>query len=92
MFRNRNMDAKNYFDFPYCTPTSVPGECRGIPGLQRDQFGGTLGGPIHKDKTFFFISYEGPRLRQRTRGKPRCRRRYSGKWLRAWRNRYSVAH
>jgi hypothetical protein len=63
-FRNRNMDAKNYFDFPNCTPTSVPGECGGIPGLNRNQFGGTVGGPIRKDKTFFFVSYEGLRLRQ----------------------------
>jgi len=63
-FRNRNMDAKNYFDFPACSATSVPGECGGIPGLQRNQFGGTLGGPVRRDKTFFFISYEGLRLRQ----------------------------
>jgi len=63
-FRNRTMDAKNYFDFPSCTATSVPGECGGIPGLQRNQFGGTVGGPIRRDKTFFFISYEGLRLRQ----------------------------
>ncbi len=63
-FRNRSMDAKNYFDFPDCTPTSVPGECGGIPGLQRNQFGGTLGGPVRQDKTFFFISYEGLRRRQ----------------------------
>jgi Carboxypeptidase regulatory-like domain/TonB dependent receptor-like, beta-barrel len=63
-FRNRNLDAKNYFDFPNCTATSVPGECGGIPALQRNQFGGTMGGPVFKDKTFFFVSYEGLRLRQ----------------------------
>jgi len=63
-FRNRNMDAKNYFDFPACGATSVPGECGGIPGLDRNQFGGTVGGPLVKDKTFFFISYEGLRLHQ----------------------------
>jgi len=63
-FRNRNLDAKNYFDFPNCTATSIPGECGGIPALQRNQFGGTLDGPIFKDKTFFFASYEGLRLRQ----------------------------
>lgn len=65
-FRNRSMDAKNYFDLPGCTPSSVPGTCAGIPALQRNQFGGTLGGPIVKDKTFFFLSYEGLRLRQAT--------------------------
>jgi hypothetical protein len=63
-FRNRSMDAKNYFDLPDCTPDSTPGTCGGIPALQRNQFGGTLGGPILKDKTFFFVSYEGLRLRQ----------------------------
>ena len=63
-FRNRTLDAKNYFDLPDCTPTSPLNTCGPIPGLQRDQFGGTLGGPILKNRTFFFVSYEGLRLRQ----------------------------
>jgi hypothetical protein len=61
-FRNRSLDARNYFD---CA-IYPPGECGEIPALQRNQFGGTLGGPIIKDKTFFFLSYEGLRLRQAT--------------------------
>jgi len=65
-FRNRQMDAKNYFDLPGCAATSVPGTCGDIPRFDRNQFGGTLGGPLRKDKTFFFLSYEGLRLRQAT--------------------------
>jgi len=65
-FRNRQMDAKNYFDFPNCTANSVPGTCGDIPRFDRNQFGGTLGGPLRKDKTFFFLAYEGLRLRQAT--------------------------
>jgi hypothetical protein len=64
--RNRTMDAKNYFDLPDCTPASVPGTCGDIPRFDRNQFGATLGGPIQKDKTFFFVAYEGLRLRQAT--------------------------
>ena len=47
-FRNSAMDARNYFD-----PASGP------PAFHRNQFGGTLGGPIKKNKTFFFVNYEG---------------------------------
>ena len=64
--RNRHMDAKNFFDQPACTPSSVPGTCGDIPRFDRNQFGGTLGGPVQKDKTFFFAAYEGLRLRQAT--------------------------
>ena len=50
--RNSALDARNYFD-----PTG------GTLPFSRNQFGGTLGGPIKKDKTFFFVNYEG--LRQK---------------------------
>ncbi len=63
-FRNRELDAKNYFDLPYCTPASAPGTCGPIPGYQRNQFGGTVGGPIQRNRTFYFASYEGLGLRQ----------------------------
>ena len=49
-FRNDAMDAKNAL--------AAPG---GFNKLRQNQFGGTLGGPIVKDKTFFFGNYEGQR-------------------------------
>lgn len=51
--RNDAMDARNFFDNPQFRK----------PTLRLNQFGGTLGGPIVKDKTFFFGSYEGFRQR-----------------------------
>lgn len=47
-FRNDALNARNYF-LPSVTP------------FKRNTFGGTLGGPIRKDKTFFFLSYQGVR-------------------------------
>lgn len=49
--RNSSLDARNFFD---------AGE---IPPFRRNQFGGSAGGPIQKDKTFVFGSYEGFRQR-----------------------------
>ncbi len=56
-FRNSTLDARNFFD--YKTAASN----RRLPAFTRNQFGGSVGGPIKKDKTFFFAVYEG--LRQR---------------------------
>src|SRR6476620_4896091 len=53
-FRNSVMDANNWFSNKFGDP---------IPPLKRNDFGGTIGGPIKKDKTSFFFDYEG--LRQR---------------------------
>jgi len=45
--RNSALDAPNFFDLG------------SAPAFQRNQFGGSLGGPLRKDKTFAFASYEG---------------------------------
>src|ERR1700723_3494370 len=47
--RNTSLDARNYF-----SPT------RGT--FNQNQFGGTFGGPVRKNKTFFFADYQGTRL------------------------------
>src|SRR5437660_5358020 len=49
--RNTSLDAKSYF----ATSTEK---------FNLNQLGGALGGPIRKDKTFFFVDYQGRRLRQ----------------------------
>jgi hypothetical protein len=53
-FRNARLDARNFF-----ARTSEP-----KPRYQRNQFGFAFGGPIVKDKTFFFTDYEGTRSRE----------------------------
>jgi hypothetical protein len=50
--RNSALDARNFFD-----PA-------GTPPLRHNQFGGTLGGPLRKDRTFFFVSTEALRERR----------------------------
>jgi hypothetical protein len=53
--RNDKLDANTFFN-------NRQGIAR--PGFRRNEFGATTGGPIHRDKTFFFADYQGIRLRQ----------------------------
>ena len=48
--RNSVFDARNFFD-----------ATTGVPSFRRNQFGASIGLPIRKDKTFFFVNYEGLR-------------------------------
>src|SRR3989440_213055 len=53
--RNDVLDARNYFASPPPSPK---------PGFKRNQFGGFLGGPVKKDKTFVFGDYQATRIRE----------------------------
>jgi hypothetical protein len=56
-FRNKVLDTKGYID-------------PAIPDNKQNQFGGTFGGAIKKDRTFFFASYDGRRVVQGIVGDP----------------------
>lgn len=60
--RNSALDARNFFD----RDPDNPLQRSDPPDSKRNQFGFTLGGPIKRDQTFFFGSYEGLRERLST--------------------------
>jgi len=57
-FRNNHLDARNYFNRAH-DPVTGAAQPQNI--FINNQFGGSLGGPVIRDKTFFFIAYEGQR-------------------------------
>jgi hypothetical protein len=61
--RNNIFDARNFFedDQVGANGNEIPGSARNP--FHMNQFGATLGGPMRKDKWFFFVSYEGERSR-----------------------------
>ncbi|HMF96276.1 MAG TPA: carboxypeptidase-like regulatory domain-containing protein, partial [Vicinamibacterales bacterium] len=56
--RNHNFNATNPF------AAKNPDGSRRDDGLNRNQYGGVLGGPIRRDKMFFFVGYQGTNTRQ----------------------------
>src|SRR3989442_7714016 len=52
-FRNNKLDARNFFN-PKPDPQTA---------FRNNQFGGSIGGPIARNRTFFFFAYEGQRER-----------------------------
>ncbi len=58
--RNEDLDARNFFNKEF----DLTGKKLPKNSFKRNQFGGAIGGPVWKDRTFFFFSYEGTRQRQ----------------------------
>ena len=52
LWRSERFDARNYFDDP----------AKPVPPLTQNQFGANLGGPLIRNRSFFFFSYEGQRI------------------------------
>ncbi len=69
--RNSSMDARNFFDSldttnfnGFGTDKSLTFPDKRLPPFERNNFGGSFGGPIRKDKTFFYGVFEGLRVSQ----------------------------
>ncbi|MGA2072075.1 MAG: carboxypeptidase regulatory-like domain-containing protein [Terriglobia bacterium] len=63
--RNTKFDARNFYSYDLTnalTGADIPGTAIGT--FQQNQFGGTFGGPIKRNKAFFFVDYQGTRMVQ----------------------------
>ena len=58
-FRNTVLNANDFFVKYSELTTGLPFKTNTSPQLDQNQYGGTLGGPVKKDKLFFFVSYQG---------------------------------
>jgi Carboxypeptidase regulatory-like domain len=65
-FRNEALDARNYFNRSFNPATGLPliANTGDKAPLKRDNFGGSVGGPVWRQHTFFYGSYEGLRQHQ----------------------------
>src|SRR5579875_2153543 len=63
-FQNSFWNAAPFF---YNAASEIPANQK-VPKLNRNQFGATLGGPIRKDKLFFFVAYQGIRAADQLEG------------------------
>lgn len=65
-FRNEALDARNYFNRSFNPSTDLPlvANTGDKAPLKRNNFGGSVGGPVWRGHTFFYFSYEGLRQHQ----------------------------
>ena len=60
--RNSDLDARNFFAYNQINPATgqeIPNSAKGV--FRQNQYGGVVGGPILKNRLFFFVDYQGTR-------------------------------